>query len=197
LPDGPDSPMPEETPFEFWNFDLPGRNAPSGASMISLAVIQTDAAINPGNSGGALLDSRGRLIGINVAIATAGGQGSSGSIGVGFSIPSNFAQRISSELIATGTATHGLLGATVTDASQARTSSVVGALIESVSRGGPAESAGLRAGDIITTFNGVPITDQVDLTAQVRVRGAGETVDLVYVRGGTRSTLTVTLGKLP
>jgi putative serine protease PepD len=197
MPGAPESPMPEESPFEFWNFDLPGRSAPGSSTMISLAVIQTDAAINPGNSGGALLDSRGRLIGINVAIATAGGQGSAGSIGVGFSIPANFAQRIASELIETGTATHGLLGATVSDASQSRSSRVVGALIDSVSRGGPAERAGLRSGDIITSFNGIPITDQVDLTAQVRVRGAGETVDLVYVRDDSRSTLTVTLGKLP
>lgn len=204
VPDAPESPQPPqpegESPFEFWNFDLPGeqQQQPSASTTISLAVIQTDAAINPGNSGGALLDAEGRLIGINVAIATAGGgQGGAGSIGVGFSIPANFAQRIANELIEDGTASHGLLGATVTDAGLDASSDVVGALIDQVSEGGPAEQAGLRGGDIITEFNGVPITDRVDLTAQVRVLAAGESAELTYVRGGDSETITVTLGELP
>ena len=201
VPEAPEAPQPEgESPFEFWNFDLPGqdgRPSPSTSTTISLAVIQTDAAINPGNSGGALLDQDGRLIGINVAIATAGGgQGGAGSIGVGFSIPANFAQRIATELIETGSASHGLLGATVTDASTAASSDVVGALIDQVSPGGPAEQAGLRSGDVITEFNGVPITDQIDLTAQVRALAAGDSAELTYVRGGRSETLTVTLGEL-
>ncbi|MDO8337787.1 MAG: trypsin-like peptidase domain-containing protein, partial [Microcella sp.] len=199
VPEVPDAPQPEgESPFEFWNFDIPGQDPqPSRSTTISLAVIQTDAAINPGNSGGALLDQDGRLIGINVAIATAGGgQGGAGSIGVGFSIPANFAQRIATELIETGSASHGLLGATVTDASTSASSDVVGALIDQVSPGGPAEQAGLRAGDVITEFNGVPITDQIDLTAQVRVLAAGDSAELTYVRGGRSETLTVTLGEL-
>lgn len=203
VPDAPEAPQPAppegESPFEFWNFDLPGeQQQPSASTTISLAVIQTDAAINPGNSGGALLDAEGRLIGINVAIATAGGgQGGAGSIGVGFSIPANFAQRIAEELIEDGTASHGLLGATVTDAGLEASSDVVGALIDDVSPGGPAEQAGLRGGDIITEFNGVPITDRVDLTAQVRVLAAGESAELTYVRGGESETITVTLGELP
>ena len=81
----------------------------SGGNPISLQVIQTDAAINPGNSGGALVNNSGELIGINVAIATAG-SGTSGSIGVGFAIPSNTSGRIANEIIETGVATHGLLG---------------------------------------------------------------------------------------
>ncbi|WP_169077469.1 S1C family serine protease [Microcella alkalica] len=201
VPDAPEAPQPEggQSPFEFWNFDLPGerQQGPSASTTISLAVIQTDAAINPGNSGGALLDSEGRLIGINVAIATAGGgQGQAGSIGVGFSIPANLAERIAQELIATGSASHGLLGATVTDAGSAASSEVVGALIDSVVAGGPAEQAGLRGGDIITEFNGVPITDQVDLTAQVRALAGGASAELTYVRGGDSETVTVTLGEL-
>jgi putative serine protease PepD len=84
----------------------------NGAAPISIQVIQTDAAINPGNSGGALVDSQGKLIGINVAIATAGG-GEAGSIGVGFAIPANTSDRIAKEIMATGSATHGLLGALV------------------------------------------------------------------------------------
>jgi hypothetical protein len=127
-------------PFDFWNFDIPGQDpsAPQASSgTISLSVIQTDAAINPGNSGGALLNTDGEVIGINVAIASAGSSGSAGSIGVGFAIPSNLAERIAKELIDNGTATHGLLGASVldvqSDESQAD-STVVGASIKESSR---------------------------------------------------------------
>ncbi len=198
------APQPDngtDAPFDFWDFDVPGTDGtdpqPVSSGTVSLPVIQTDAAINPGNSGGALLDDEGRLIGIVVAIATAGGGSQSGSIGVGFSIPSNFAQRIASELIADGTASHGLLGATVTDALNDPASDVAGALIDSVVPGGAAEVAGLRSGDIITEFNGVPIAGSVDLTAQVRVLPGGASADLVYVRAGAEQRVTVTLGELP
>ena len=89
--------------------DEPGLSFWTGVGeSISIQVIQTDAAINPGNSGGALVDENGRLIGVNVAIATAG-NGVAGSIGVGFAIPSNTAARIATEIMETGVATHGLL----------------------------------------------------------------------------------------
>ncbi|TFB65171.1 S1C family serine protease [Cryobacterium sp. Hz9] len=204
-PSSPDTTTPDgsqgQNPFFF---DFPKQDGsqsqgPRAASAsIALPVIQTDAAINPGNSGGALLNGKGELIGINVAIASAGSTTASsaaGSIGVGFSIPSNFAKRISDEIIANGTATHGLLGASVTNASSS-TSSTVGALISEVSSGGAAEKAGLKAGDVITNFNGVPITDSIDLTAQVRVLAAGGTADLTYVRGGKSTTIPVTVGEL-
>ncbi len=191
----------QDAPFDFWDFDVPGTEGtdprPLSSGTVSLPVIQTDAAINPGNSGGALLDDEGRLIGIVVAIATAGNsQGQGGSIGVGFSIPSNFAQRIATELIENGTASHGLLGATVTDALNDPSSTVNGALIDSVVPGGAADVAGLRSGDIITEFNGVPITGSVDLTAQVRVLPGGASAELVYVRGSAEQRVTVTLGEL-
>src|SRR5690606_36579500 len=107
LPDSGGQDTPEDEgesgleggPFQF---DLPGTQQQSATESISIAVIQTDAAINPGNSGGALVDSEGKLIGINVAIATAGQAEESGSIGVGFAIPSNVAQRVSEEIIKTG-----------------------------------------------------------------------------------------------
>src|SRR5690606_24770870 len=110
---------------------------------ISIAVIQTDAAINPGNSGGALVDSEGKLIGINVAIATAGQAEESGSIGVGFAIPSNVAQRVSEEIIETGEATHGLLGASVRDAASVEDAEVSGAYIVESTPDGGADKAGL------------------------------------------------------
>ena len=205
-PSTPDETVPdqgEQSPFDFWNFDIPNPDgsepsqAPAPNSSIFLPVIQTDAAINPGNSGGALLNGEGELIGINVAIANAGGSSSAaGSIGVGFSIPSNFAQRISEELIADGSASHGLLGASVMTASADENSSTVGALVSKVSSGGAAEKAGLESGDVVTRFNDVPITDRDDLTAQVRVLPAGGTADLTYVRDGESVTVSVTVGEL-
>jgi putative serine protease PepD len=189
----------EESPFDFF-FDLPNpeggeqpQASPSG--QVALPVIQTDAAINPGNSGGALLDSEGKLIGVNVAILSAGGASTeAGNIGVGFAVPSNLAERIAKEIIEDGAASHGLLGATVTSAEADGESNTVGALISEVTPDGAAEQAGLQAGDVVTDFNGVPITDQTDLTAQVRALPGGATADITFTRSGESQTIEVTLG---
>ncbi|MGY4859942.1 trypsin-like peptidase domain-containing protein [Cryobacterium sp. AP23] len=197
-PTTPDETTPDEGDGNFFNYDLPGSpDTQTTQSSISLSVIQTDAAINPGNSGGALLNSKGELIGINVAIANAGGSSTTaaGSIGVGFSIPANLAKRVSDEIIESGSASHGLLGASVTSASS-ENSATVGALISEVSSGGAAQDAGLKAGDVVTNFNGVPITDATDLTAQVRTLAAGDSADLTYVRDGKSVTVTVKVGEL-
>lgn len=189
-----------QQPFDFWNFDIPGQEGgqqqSSGGSTISIPVIQTDAAINPGNSGGALVDGEGKLIGVNVAILSTGGSSTSqaGNIGVGFAVPSNVAERVAQELIENGEATHGLLGATVQSAQAEADAATVGALISEVSAGGAAASAGLEAGDVITEFNGIPITDQTDLTAQVRAQAGGAKAEITYVRGGETNTVEVTLG---
>lgn len=191
------------SPFDLWQFDNGKGGSQSqpttAAATISLPVIQTDAAINPGNSGGALLDSNAKVIGINVAIASAGQTttaSQSGSIGVGFAIPANLAQRVANEIIKNGKATHGLLGASVQDVSSTSTSTVVGASIKEITGGGAADKGGLRSGDIVTTFNGAPITSSTDLTAQVRFLAAGSSTSLTYVRGGKASTANVTLGTL-
>ncbi|MFE7845236.1 S1C family serine protease [Microbacterium sp. NPDC057407] len=182
-------------PFQFDFGQGPNGQAPS--ESIKIAVIQTDAAINPGNSGGALVDSEGRLIGINVAIATAGGSADgSGSIGVGFSIPSDIVQRITDEIIEDGEATHGLLGANVVSAAQVEGSTMTGAYIQEAVEGGAAAAAGLREGDVVTAFNGVPVTDSVDLTAQVRAAAAGSDATVTFVRDGETRTVDVTLGAL-
>ena len=199
-----DSSTPKSgSPFDFWQFDN-GQGGAQGqpttaAATISLPVIQTDAAINPGNSGGALFNSDGKVIGINVAIASAGqtsASSQSGNIGVGFAIPANLAQRVATEIIKNGKATHGLLGASVQDVSPTSSSTVVGASIKDISPGGAAEKAGLRSGDIVTVFNGAPITSSTDLTAQVRFLAAESSTSLTYVRGGNSNTADVTLGTL-
>ncbi|GAB3600991.1 S1C family serine protease [Microbacterium tumbae] len=180
-----------------YQFDIPGQTPQQSTSeSISIAVIQTDAAINPGNSGGALVDAEGRLIGINVAIATATDAEESGSIGVGFAIPSNVAERVANEIMADGSATHGLLGASVRDASSDADADIAGAYIAEVTRGGAAEAGGLEADDIVTEFNGAPISSASDLTAQVRAAAAGSTATLTYVRDGKTYEIEVTLGEL-
>jgi putative serine protease PepD len=190
------------SPFNFWNFDQGGgsNGQTSAQSYISLPVIQTDAAINPGNSGGPLLNGKGEVIGLNVAIASAGqssdSSSQSGSIGVGFAIPSNVAQRVAQEIIENGKATSGLLGATVADSTSDSNATTVGALIKSVTSGGAAADAGLKAGDIVTNFNGKPITDATDLTAQVRALAGGSKATIEYQHGGSTKQVTVTLGTL-
>ena len=202
----PDTTTPgQPSPFEFLlpeQDDEESAPAPSSASTISLAVIQTDAAINPGNSGGALLNADGEVIGINVAIASAGGStaaSQAGSIGVGFAIPANLAERVSKEIIENGSATHGLLGATignVTDESTKASSGTVGASVREISSGGAAEAAGIKAGDVITGIDGLPVTGATDLTAQVRALAGGAETTITYVRDGEATTVDVTLGTL-
>lgn len=198
-PEDSGSTSPDQSnPFDFFNFDLgPGQQLGGGGATasISIPVIQTDAAINPGNSGGALLDAGGKLIGINVAIANAGSStAQSGSIGLGFALPSNLAKRVSNEIIATGKASHGLLGAKVSDAANAKGSTTVGGRLEEISAGGAAQKAGLKVGDVVVKFNGYPVTDANDLTALVRTSAAGENVTIEIIRDGERQNIAVTLG---
>ena len=165
-------------------------------TAVNLRVIQTDAAINPGNSGGALVDEEGRLIGINVAIASAGSGAQAGNIGVGFAIPSNVSQRIASEIMATGTASHALLGAGVADSTgnSDRSGFSVGAEIKELTRGGAAEKAGLAVGDIVVKFNGQAITTAGELTAAVRQEPAGAEAVIEVIRNKKTLTLNVVLG---
>ena len=167
---------------------------------ISINVIQTDAAINPGNSGGALVNTKGEIIGVNVAIASAGGDSSSGSsngnIGVGFSIPINNAKRVAQEIINSGKATHAQFGVSV-KAKAAGTSSSgfsVGAEVATVESGSAADKAGIKVGDVVTKFQDLTISDPNQLTAAVREQPAGATVKVTVLRGGQQKDLDVTLG---
>jgi len=184
------APDKNSTGLEFWS-NL------SSAPPINIDVIQTDAAINPGNSGGALVNQKGELVGVNVAIATAGSSGSrAGSIGVGFAIPSNIAKRVATEIMQTGKASHGLLGAMVSDATNSESSASfsVGARVERVTEGGAAEAAGIRKGDVIVRFNNRAISSSSELTAAVRQQPAGAKATIEYIRDGKTVKVSVTLG---
>lgn len=194
---------PEQDPGDGFNFLPPdGSQAPQQGSQgsIYLNVIQTDAAINQGNSGGALVDSQGNVIGVNVAIASAGTGESAGNIGVGFSIPINYAQRVAEEIIANGEATHGFLGVSVGAASGGGEDSStfsVGAQVQSVEGGSPAEAAGIQEGDIITRVGDLPIEDPKSLTAAVRMLAEGASTQVELSRGEETLTLDVTVGQAP
>lgn len=184
----------EESPYRFWSQQ--GPEEPQ--QTIAVPVLQTDAPINPGNSGGALVDAEGRLIGINVAIATAGDTSTeevAGSIGIGFAIEGELVQRVVEEIIADGSATHGQLGATVSDQTDPEIG-VSGAMIQEVIADGAADSAGLVAGDVITAVEGRPVGNATDLTAFVRSAAAGSEVELNVLRDGAVETVAVQLGTL-
>lgn len=173
---------------------------PADQGSISINVIQTDAAINPGNSGGALVNSKGEIIGVNVAIASAGSDSSSsGNIGVGFSIPINHAKRVAQEIIETGKVSHGQLGVSVKDKSSTSSASgfSVGADVATVEPGSAAANAGIRTGDVITRFNDLTISEPNQLTAAVREQAAGAKVKITVQRNGQEQTLDVTLGTAP
>ena len=164
----------------------------SGAESFVNA-IQTDAAINPGNSGGALLDSLGRIIGVNSAIATVSSGGVSGNIGLGFSIPINEAKRVIDELIATGKSTRPFLGVEFDP-----TFTGTGAKILRLTSGEAAEKAGIPVGSIITSIGGLRIADTTAAVVRIRSYAPGSTVTIVVdLPNGTNKTFTVILGSTP
>ncbi|MFB9660770.1 S1C family serine protease [Glycomyces mayteni] len=153
------------------------------SSSTLTGLIQTDAAINSGNSGGALVNGNGELIGINTAIATT----DSGSIGLGFAIPSNTVQSVVEQLIEGGSVEQGYLGVSVADTDGN------GAMVLSVEGGSPAESAGLKEGDIITAVDGNPITSASEVVAAVQGTASGTKVAITYTRDGQEATADATL----
>jgi S1-C subfamily serine protease len=186
--------------------------APNGFSING--VLQTDAPINPGNSGGPLLDSQGRVIGINSQIETGGG--SRGSVGIGFAIPINTAKKIIPQLQKSGKVDRGYLGiSTVTVDNSLKDLNLPvgsGALVQEVTPGSPAAKAGLKGGDIeaqldgqpfrlggdiITAIDGRKVHSSDDVTNVITAKKKGDKVEVTVVRQGKEKTLPVTLGERP
>jgi serine protease Do len=157
--------------------------------------IQTDAAINPGNSGGPLLNMNGEVIGVNTAIFTQ----SNGYQGIGFALPSNTVAEIYNDLISPGhKVTRGSIGIEFRERLSGAVNRVYGfkngVLVQKVRPSGPAEKAGLKVGDIITTIDGRSIKDGDDLVSEIASRRPGSTIRLGYLRDGKQADTTVTIG---
>jgi len=190
-----------------------GRSIRSESGILIEDVIQTDAAINPGNSGGPLLDSEGRIIGINSAIISPTGA----SVGIGFAIPVNTAKRILPELIRKGYVSYPWIGASVFPLIPEFAKSLGlkverGAMIMEVVRGGPADRAGLKGGDrqvqvgnvlipvggdVITEFDGEKVTSSDELIRLIRARRPGDRVALKVLRNGKFLAVNIILGERP
>jgi len=194
---------------------LPSNDAVStGASYTIPDIIQTDAPINPGNSGGVLLNAEGQVVGVTAAIDSS----ANSSAGIGFAIPSAIVQKEVPSLIETGHVAHpyiGIGGGTLTPGlaqAMGLNASQRGALVGSVTRGGPAEKAGLRGstqpatidgqsvnvgGDVIIAFNGTPVKTFDDLVAYLARLDVNQTVTLTILRDGKEQTIQVTLAARP
>ena len=158
-------------------------------------MIQTDAVINPGNSGGALVDSDGKLIGINTMISSYSGD----YAGVGFAIPVNYAMGIAEQVIEGKTPTHAVLGVSVSSVTSANAqryglSTTSGAYISALVEGGGAAQAGLQVGDIITAIGGKQVASATDVTLDVRANNPGDTVTVTVNRNGESLDVPVVLG---
>jgi Do/DeqQ family serine protease len=173
-----------------------------GRSHLGITVfenfIQTDAAINPGNSGGALVDSSGNLVGINTAIYSQTG----GSMGIGYAIPANVARQVMEQIIQKGSVTRGWIGVGVQDITKDIAESLKlpaegGVLITQVERGGPADKAGVKLGDVLVGVNGAPIADTISMLNMIAALQPGEQARLKVARGQSEAEVAVTVGRRP
>jgi putative serine protease PepD len=172
-----------------------------GVQADVIDAIQTDAAINPGNSGGPLVNSSGAVVGVNSAIASLSssviGDQQSGSIGLGFAIPIDEAQRIADQIIKQGYSTHAIIGVSLDGrytGSGARVAPPPIGSSPAVTPGGPAAQVGIKSGDVIVAVNGERVTTADELIVAIRRHVPGDRLSLTYLRNGQRSTVTLTLG---
>ncbi|MBT2300048.1 Do family serine endopeptidase [Variovorax paradoxus] len=186
------------SPFGFENTVTAGVVSAKGRSLPDdsyVPFIQTDVAINPGNSGGPLINTRGEVVGINSQIYSRSG----GYQGVSFAIPIDVAIQVKDQIVATGRASHARLGVAVQEVNQAFADSFKldkpeGALVSNVEKGGPADQAGLRSGDVIRKVDGEPIVASGDLPAVIGQKKPGTKVTLDVWRQGSRQELSARLG---
>lgn len=174
--------------------DSSSQDSQASSDLVVTNAIQIDASINPGNSGGPLFDATGAVIGINSSIKSlaTSSDGQAGSIGLGFAIPSDLVVSIADQLIASGSASHGLLGVTVKAATTTVGSDTyVGAEVQDVSAGSGASAAGIRAGDVIVKVEGQEVTSPKQLIGYVRRYKAGDTVTMTIVRDGATQDVSV------
>jgi serine protease DegS len=160
--------------------------------------IQTDAAINPGNSGGALINAEGALVGINTAIFSRSG----GSQGIGFAIPANLASSILEELVTQGRVIRGWLGVEAQELNQELAASFglsipSGVVISGVVPGGPADTAGLKSGDVLLAIDGRPIIDARLAMSEIAAIDPGERLPLTIIRAGERLEVSLLVGERP
>ncbi|HEU4618576.1 MAG TPA: DegQ family serine endoprotease, partial [Gammaproteobacteria bacterium] len=189
-------------PFELLHTTTAGIISAKGRSSVGITnyedFIQTDAAINPGNSGGALADLDGRVIGINSAISTPTG----GNVGLGFAIPINMAMNVMQQLKEHGKVVRGYLGVVLQPLTPELQKalglkSAMGVLIGDVAEGSPAERGGVQRGDVVTEFNGKPVTEVTELRNMVAALTPGTKAQIGVERNGRHQTLEVTLGEQP
>ncbi|VTU21615.1 putative periplasmic serine endoprotease DegP-like precursor [Variovorax sp. SRS16] len=186
------------SPFGFENTVTAGVVSAKGRSLPDdsyVPFIQTDVAVNPGNSGGPLINTRGEVVGINSQIYTRSG----GYQGVSFAIPIDVAVQVKDQIVATGKASHARLGVAVQEVNQAFADSFKldkpeGALVSNVEKGGPADQAGLRTGDVIRKVDGQPIVSSGDLPAVIGQQKPGTKVTMEIWRQGARQEITAKLG---
>ena len=175
--------------------DSSSQDSPQASSdLVVTNAIQIDASINPGNSGGPLFDATGAVIGINSSIKSlsSSSDGQAGSIGLGFAIPSDLVVSIADQLIASGSASHGLLGVTVRSATTTiGADTYVGAEVQDVSAGSGASAAGIRAGDVIIKVEGQEVSSAKQLIGYVRRYKAGDTITMTIVRNGQTQDVSV------
>jgi serine protease DegQ len=160
--------------------------------------IQTDAAINPGNSGGALIDASGNLVGINTVIFSRTG----GSMGIGFAIPVSTAKMVLEQIVKSGSVTRGWIGVEVQEitppvAESFKLSSTRGALIAGVLRGGPADKAGVKPGDVLVEVQGKPVADPAGMLNLIAALAPGQPAKVRLKRQGQDVDATVTVGRRP
>ncbi len=158
-------------------------------SLPMVDLIQTDAAINPGNSGGALVNSDGQVLGINSMIYSTSGS----NAGIGFAIPGDTALNIAKQLIENGVAKTPYIGIEMGE----NTTDIKGVYIKSVTAGYPAEQAGIKAGDIITTFDGTAVESPLELVSEILTHNVGDKVTVSVIRNGQSIELSLVLGEKP